>query len=84
MTLIMVPQVLINVRVRSKPELLRHPVIGPAVEKAEASLRSSGRVLLRYSGTEPLARVMVEGRDESLVRAEASRLADVIRSELGA
>ena len=58
--------------------------IGPAVDEVEESLRDSGRVVLRYSGTEPLARVMVEGSDAAAVRAHAERLVQVIREELGA
>jgi len=78
------PQVLLNVRVREKPDLRQHPVIGPAVGEAESALDGSGRVLLRYSGTEPLARVMVEGKDAEVVRRHAERLCEVIRRELGA
>jgi len=78
------PQVLLNVRVREKPDLRQHPVIGPAVGEAESALDGSGRVLLRYSGTEPLARVMVEGKDAEVVRRHAERLVEVIRRELGA
>jgi phosphoglucosamine mutase len=53
------------------------------VADAERSLRSEGRIVLRYSGTEPLARVMVEGADPALVQREAERLVEVIRAELG-
>jgi phosphoglucosamine mutase len=78
------PQVLLNVRVTAKPDLGSHPVIGPAVALAERTLGSNGRIVLRYSGTEPLARVMVEGIDAQAVRREAERLVEVIRAELGA
>jgi len=78
------PQVLLNVRVRTKPDLLRHARIGPVVERLERELGSAGRVVLRYSGTEPVARVMVEGEDEQLVRRHADQLAGLIRQELGA
>ena len=78
------PQVLLNVKVRRKPDLVLHPSIGPVVSRAEAELAGSGRVLLRYSGTEPLARVMVEGRDDALVRRLAAEIADTIRRDLGA
>ena len=77
------PQVLVNVGVREKPDLERHPVIGPAVREIERRLQGSGRILLRYSGTEPLARVMVEGRDADSVRGHAERLAGLIRKEIG-
>jgi phosphoglucosamine mutase len=78
------PQVLLNVRVREKPDLRDHPIVGPAVESAERTLGSAGRIVLRYSGTEPLARVMIEGTDRDAVQREAERLAEVIRNELGA
>jgi phosphoglucosamine mutase len=78
------PQVLINVRVTDKPDLRSHPVIGPAVEAAEREMDGAGRVVLRYSGTEPKARVMVEGEDAEQVRAHAERLVAVIEAEIGA
>jgi phosphoglucosamine mutase len=77
------PQLLINVRVREKPDLRNHPIIGPTVEETERALEGNGRVVLRYSGTEPLTRVMVEGRDPDAVRYHAEQLADIIRRELG-
>jgi len=77
------PQLLLNVRVSDKPDLREHARIGPVVRDVEARLAGKGRVVLRYSGTEPLARVMLEGKDESLVREQAERLAETIRRELG-
>jgi phosphoglucosamine mutase len=77
------PQVLINVRVTAKPDLHAHPAIGPAVIAAERALDGRGRVVLRYSGTESLARVMVEADDDALVRETAERVAAVIRKHLG-
>jgi phosphoglucosamine mutase len=78
------PQVLINVKVTEKPDLREHPVIGPAVRSVEQQLDGAGRVVLRYSGTEPKARVMVEGEDAEAVRSHADRLVSVIQAELGA
>ena len=78
------PQVLVNVRVREKPDLHAHDRIGPAVRELESALAGTGRVVLRYSGTEPVARVMLEGRDEEAVRRRAQQLASVIRQEIGA
>ncbi len=78
------PQVLINVRVREKPELKSHPRVGPVVAEIESALAGSGRLVLRYSGTEPLARVMIEGKEENEVREQAEKLAAVIKRELGA
>jgi phosphoglucosamine mutase len=77
------PQVLINVRVKDKPDLREHPTIGPAVRGVELALADAGRVVLRYSGTEPLARVMVEGSDAETVRGHAEGLVRLIREELG-
>jgi len=77
------PQTLLNVRVREKPDLRTHPRVGPVVAEVEAALEGSGRLVLRYSGTEPLARVMIEGRDEEAVGRHAARLAEVIERELG-
>jgi len=78
------PQVLINVRVTGKPDLRAHPAIGPVVVAAEREIEGRGRVVLRYSGTESLARVMVEADDDTLVRATAQRVADIIREHIGA
>jgi len=77
------PQVLVNVKVRQKPDLRKHPRIGPAVRDLEAALDGHGRVVLRYSGTEPKARVMLEGRDPEGIRAMADALASLIAKELG-
>ena len=78
------PQVLLNVRVREKPDLRAHGRIGPVVRELESALAGTGRVVLRYSGTEPVARVMLEGKDEETVRQRAEQLALVIRQEIGA
>jgi phosphoglucosamine mutase len=73
------PQVMVNVRVRERIDPRQSPAIRGAVERVEASLGNSGRVVLRASGTEPLIRVMVEGRDEAIVRRHANELAEVVR-----
>jgi phosphoglucosamine mutase len=77
------PQVLINVRVKEKPDLRKHPRIGPVVTRVETELDGSGRVVLRYSGTEPKARVMIEGQDLGTVRRLAEELSGLIEAELG-
>ena len=77
------PQVLLNVKVREKPDLRAHPRIGPAVREIEAALDGHGRVVLRYSGTEPKARVMLEGQDPQRIHEMAERLAALIAMELG-
>ncbi len=77
------PQVLRNVTVREKLPLDGVPGLSDAVASAERELGASGRVLLRYSGTEPLARVMIEGPDQQQIEALSDRIARVIEAELG-
>jgi phosphoglucosamine mutase len=78
------PQILLNVRVRSKPPLDTLPAVAVAARHVEQRLGADGRLVLRYSGTEPLARVMLEGPDDGTVRALAGELAAAIRAEIGA
>ncbi len=73
------PQTLIGIPVSSKPSLDSIPEICAIVEAAERALEGHGRVLLRYSGTEPLARVLVEGRDEQENRHWAEKISEAIR-----
>ncbi len=77
------PQVLVNVRVAEKRPLDELPVVCEAVRRIEKELDGRGRVLIRYSGTEPKARVMVEGEDESRVGAYARDLAETLRRSVG-
>ena len=77
------PQILLNVPVHSKPPLREIAGLTEAVAEVEAELGEDGRVLLRYSGTENLARVMVEGPDSGRIEAQAERLADLIRGAIG-
>lgn len=76
------PQVLVNVPVAGKRAFEELPELMDAVAQAEAELAGRGRVLLRYSGTEAKARVMVEGQDTTQVRALADALAEVVRRVL--
>jgi phosphoglucosamine mutase len=76
------PQVLLNVSVRSKPPLEGIPEVKKAVSEANRRLGNEGRVVLRYSGTEPLARVMVEGPDEESIRKIADMIADAVSRTL--
>jgi phosphoglucosamine mutase len=78
-----VPQEIVNVPVRSKPPLEEVPAVAAAVRNAERALGSRSRVLLRYSGTELLARVMVEGEDAARVRGTAEDIAEAIRGTIG-
>ena len=77
------PQVLINVKGVAKEKLPTSTVIKSEVEKFEAELNGSGRVLLRASGTEALVRVMVEASTDTLASNVAEKLADVVKRELG-
>lgn len=77
------PQRLINVPVRARPPLESLPAVAAAVSEVEARLGADGRLVLRYSGTEPLARVMIEGPDEALVDQCAGAVADAIRAAIG-
>jgi phosphoglucosamine mutase len=76
------PQQLINVHVQRKIPFEQCPEIGRAVEQAEKELAGRGRVLLRYSGTESVARVMVEGEDDALVGRLAAGLAETLQQHL--
>jgi phosphoglucosamine mutase len=74
------PQVLLNVKVASRFDPAQVPAVREAVQRIEKRMNGEGRVVLRPSGTEPVIRVMVEGRDESATRAAATELAEVVRT----
>jgi len=76
------PQELINVNVRRKPEIDTVPEIVEAIAAVEAELRSTGRVLVRYSGTQNMCRVMVEGPTPRTTQRCAARIADVVKASL--
>ena len=78
------PQVIVNVKVREKKPLDKIPTVAEKIRAAEEELRDSGRVVIRYSGTEALARVMIEAESEEAMRTHAHAIADAIRAELGA
>ncbi len=78
------PQVILNVRVREKRPLDGFAAVVKAIQAAETELHGTGRVVIRYSGTEALARVMIEAEDESRMRHHAEAIAAAIRAELGA
>jgi phosphoglucosamine mutase len=73
------PQVMVNVKIERRVDPQQSPGIRQAVSRVEAALGREGRVVLRASGTEPLIRVMVEGRDDAVVRRHAEELAEVVR-----
>jgi phosphoglucosamine mutase len=78
------PQVMLNVKVRAKPPLDSVAGANDAIEKARSVLGGAGTVIVRYSGTEPLCRVTVEGRDRVIIEQEAQRIAGVIQRQIGA
>ncbi len=77
------PQRLVNVRVRERRPLEDLPEVTAAIRQVEGEMAGEGRVLVRFSGTEPLARVMVEGRDQKQVEEMAARIASAIEAALG-
>ena len=77
------PQVLVNIPVARKPPIESIAGLGERVGAFEQEMNGGGRVLIRYSGTEPLARVMIEGSDAARIQAMADELAGVIRNQLG-
>ncbi|HEV8699642.1 MAG TPA: phosphoglucosamine mutase [Candidatus Polarisedimenticolia bacterium] len=77
------PQILLNVPVRERPPLDAHACIGPAIREEERRMGAGGRVLVRYSGTEPKARIMVEGESLEAVEQAAARLRSVIEKAIG-
>ena len=78
------PQTIINVKVRSKPPLESIPEVSRALAEAQSALGENGRVVLRYSGTEPLARVMVEAEHDVDVERFSESVANALRSSIGA
>ena len=78
------PQVLRNVRVREKRPFAELPQVAAAQREVEGELGAEGRLLLRYSGTEPLARIMLEGPEQAALERQAARLESAIREAVGA
>jgi phosphoglucosamine mutase len=76
------PQLLVNERVASKPALETLPRYQAALDAATRDLNGRGRILVRYSGTENLVRVMVEGEDDAKIRRIAGELRDVLKDEI--
>jgi phosphoglucosamine mutase len=77
------PQVIVNVRVREKQPLEQIPEVSERIQEAESALQGKGRVVVRYSGTEALARVMIEAESREEMERHAERIAQAIRSALG-
>ena len=77
------PQVLMNVDVEEKPHIESVPELMEVIQSVEAQLGDDGRVLVRYSGTQPLCRVMVEGPDEGTTRKFCTQIADIVKNSIG-
>jgi phosphoglucosamine mutase len=75
--------VLLNVTVKEKREFSEMPQVARKIAEVERALGDRGRLLVRYSGTELLARIMLEGEDEKRIRAMADDIADEIRAQIG-
>jgi phosphoglucosamine mutase len=80
--LVSYPQVLVNVRVKEKSDYMLVPAIADIVRRVESSLDGSGRLLIRYSGTEPLLRIMLEGKDHDTIHAFADEIAGAVKLHL--
>jgi len=78
------PQVLLNVRVERKVDLETVPEVAAVMAAVESRLAGNGRLLVRYSGTEPLLRVMLEGRDEEEIRRWGQEIVDAVKQHVGA
>lgn len=77
------PQVLVNLRVQERKDLEQFPAVTAVMQDVESRLAGEGRLLVRYSGTEPLLRIMIEGRDEAEIRAWAGEIADAVSRAFG-
>ena len=75
------PQLLVNVKVTSKKEVMEDADVLAAAKKVEEALGDDGRILLRQSGTEPLIRVMVEAKTDEICKEHVDAVVDVIRSK---
>jgi len=81
--LVTYPQVLLNVRVREKKDLRTIAPVAAAMQRVEERLSGQGRLLVRYSGTEPLLRVMIEGRDQQQIQEWATEIVSTVKEHLG-
>ncbi len=76
------PQVMVNVRVKEKRDLNNEPQVLKKIRSIEKKLSGKGRVFVRYSGTEPLLRIMVEGEDKKIIKEYADEIADTVKRRL--
>jgi phosphoglucosamine mutase len=82
--LVKYPQAQRNLRVKAKPPLETLTQVSSLLTEAERALNGQGRVLLRYSGTEPKVRLLIEGRDASVIEPMADKIADALKEAIGA
>ncbi len=82
--MIPLPQVLLNVRVKERKDIMTLPKVAAAIHDVEQKLGDEGRVLIRYSGTEPLLRIMLEGQDKYEITAWANEIGDLVKQQIGA
>jgi len=81
--MIALPQVLVNTRVRERVDIMTLPNVAAKINDVEAKLGDDGRVLIRYSGTEPLLRVMLEGKDTYEITSWANEIIDLVKKHIG-
>ena len=80
--LVTYPQVLVNVRVRERADYMQIPAIAKSIERVEERVDGQGRLLIRYSGTEPLLRIMLEGKNDDEIRQWANEIAEAVKGAL--
>jgi phosphoglucosamine mutase len=81
--LVTYPQVLVNVRVRERTDYMQVPAIASSIKRVEQLVDGQGRLLIRYSGTEPLLRIMIEGKNDAEIRQWANDIAEAVHGALG-
>jgi phosphoglucosamine mutase len=81
--LVTYPQVLVNVPVRARTDYMRIPAIADSIRRVEERVNGQGRLLIRYSGTEPLLRIMIEGQNDREIRQWANDIAEAVKGALG-
>ena len=77
------PQMISNVRVKEKKDFKTIPAVWKKIKKAQKRLEGEGRLVMRYSGTEPLARVMVEAKSKAEIKKTAADISNAIKKEIG-
>ncbi|MBI1921060.1 MAG: phosphoglucosamine mutase [Geobacter sp.] len=81
--MIPLPQVLVNVRVKEKQDIMTIPEVSKLINGIEGKLKDEGRILIRYSGTEPLLRIMLEGQDKYQITSWAKEIAEAVENRIG-